>query len=717
MNLDWLLVTPDFGRSDAWHFSFVTKFLLGISLHQNKLPIWNSTMGAGFPLIGEGQIGAFYLPNILLFRLFDPVIAYNLALILAMVMLGWGMYLWLRLMHYKPLPSLFAAATLTLSGMVITQLPHIALIQGFSLFPWIAAVTVLLSQKKTTVILSLWAILVSQQLLAGFPQASFITVLFVSCYYLWLIKDHQTKLSDIVWYAVAALLSLGLSAIQLFPSWEFLSQSSVAGGLDPQTASYFSYPLKHILTLIAPFALGNPKVGSYPAFTDFDGSIFWENVGGIGLLPIVLFIALIILSLGRPPKQGSTLFFIATTLFSLLLMLGKYSPLYLIYSFFPFNLFRVPSRFIWIFIPSILLLATEAWTKLWQISKYKTFIRTSLIAAAVTNTVFLLYSWYPYHAIEPASEWLTPPPSVRFVKSEEGRVITIGAEAVHNRIFLSDGWTTPGSYQFLRNALAPDINALWNVPSAQVYAGRFLRRPTIFDELLAQHLTADENAATVSATGKKLLDLLSVKTILTALPLTHAGLVEAESWENSGQRITAWTNPNPLARVYLATQPVVATTKEQAFMAITSDNFIPGKSVIVEQPVTLEPPPNERRARVTILPQEKETELTIRIEQSMTRTVLVITDTYYPGWVATIDGNKAPIFPVNIRQMGILIPAGDHDVQLNFIPSSLLQGAAVSSVTFVFLIGLMVFPFFSAAVRTHQATPWRARHHPRNHDR
>ncbi len=730
-----LLVTPDFGRSDSWHFSVITKFLLGKSLHQGELPLWTSTMGAGFPLIGEGQIGAFYLPNLIFFRLFDPVGAYNLALVLAVLTLGWGMYVWLRVMRYSSVPSLFAAITLSLSGMVMAQLPHIALLQGFSLLPWIAAATLLLSRSirreiprsrfagnfATTKTIGLWAILVSQQLLAGFPQASFVTVLFVSCYYVWLMKDHPDKRTSIGWYAIAAVLSLGLSAIQLFPSWEFLSQSNAAGGLDPQIASYFSYPLKHLITLLFPFALGSPKDASYPAFTKFDGSIFWENVGGIGLFPVALLLSLFLYKervrtyFTRKVKSYSHLFFfLSVMLVSLLLMLGKYSPLYLIYSFFPFNLFRVPSRFIWILIPAILVLATEAWTKLWHTPKYAFFTRVALVGLAAYNSVFLINAWYSYHAIEPAILWLEAPVSIDTLKQRGGRVLTVGAEAAHNRIFLDKGWTTPGSYLPLKNALAPDSNALWGVPSAQVYAGRFLRRPGLLDELLAAHLTADEQNATLSATGKKLLDMLSVKTILAALPLTQTGLVEFASWTSGDQTITAWQNPTSLPRAYLATQPIVATTKEEAFAAIARDNFTPGQSVIVEQSTPIEQP-NSTHGRVTLLPQTKETELVIRVEQNMTRMILVITDTYYPGWIAEVDGNNSPVFPVNIRQMGILVPAGDHEVRLTFTPISLFWGALVSGGTLALLIALTAFPLVSAHSRTHQEVPLPGPHRPRNH--
>ncbi|MBI4066671.1 hypothetical protein HY411_03055, partial [Candidatus Gottesmanbacteria bacterium] len=98
-----LLVTPDSGRSDAWHFSFATKFALAQSLSQGKLPLWEPRMGGGFPLFSEGQVGALFLPNLLLFKFIeDPVIAYNLSYVLIFLTLGCGMYLWLRIIGCRP---------------------------------------------------------------------------------------------------------------------------------------------------------------------------------------------------------------------------------------------------------------------------------------------------------------------------------------------------------------------------------------------------------------------------------------------------------------------------------------------------------------------------------------------------------------------------------------------------------------------------------------
>src|SRR5260221_10305047 len=83
-----LLVTPDFGRSDAWHSSFASKFLLSQALKHWHLPLWSPLVGAGYPVFAEGLVGALFLPHILLFTLLDVVLAYNISMVLYVFLAG-----------------------------------------------------------------------------------------------------------------------------------------------------------------------------------------------------------------------------------------------------------------------------------------------------------------------------------------------------------------------------------------------------------------------------------------------------------------------------------------------------------------------------------------------------------------------------------------------------------------------------------------------------
>ncbi|MCU0303558.1 MAG: YfhO family protein [Thermoanaerobaculales bacterium] len=48
--------------------------------------------------------------------------------------------------------------------------------------------------------------------------------------------------------------------------------------------------------------------------------------------------------------------------------------------------------------------------------------------------------------------------------------------------------------------------------------------------------------------------------------------------------------------------------------------------------------------------------------------ILVVSDTYTPGWRATVDGEAAAIFPVDVAFRGIAVPPGDREVVLGYSP-------------------------------------------------
>ena len=51
--------------------------------------------------------------------------------------------------------------------------------------------------------------------------------------------------------------------------------------------------------------------------------------------------------------------------------------------------------------------------------------------------------------------------------------------------------------------------------------------------------------------------------------------------------------------------------------------------------------------------------------------MLALHETWYPGWVAEIDGRKAPVLRADVLFRGVEVPAGRHDVVFRFAPFSL----------------------------------------------
>jgi hypothetical protein len=69
---------------------------------------------------------------------------------------------------------------------------------------------------------------------------------------------------------------------------------------------------------------------------------------------------------------------------------------------------------------------------------------------------------------------------------------------------------------------------------------------------------------------------------------------------------------------------------------------------------------------------------------------VVLADTFYPGWTATIDGVATPIHPANLLFRSVYVPAGRHRIVFEYRPGSFrvgvalaIVGLAVSGVLFV----------------------------------
>jgi uncharacterized membrane protein YfhO len=67
------------------------------------------------------------------------------------------------------------------------------------------------------------------------------------------------------------------------------------------------------------------------------------------------------------------------------------------------------------------------------------------------------------------------------------------------------------------------------------------------------------------------------------------------------------------------------------------------------------------------------------------RALLVLADTWFPGWHAKVDGRDAPIVRTDQLLRGVVIPSGTHSVEFVYRPLSWRIGWIVSLLTAVAL--------------------------------
>src|SRR5208282_5531964 len=75
--------------------------------------------------------------------------------------------------------------------------------------------------------------------------------------------------------------------------------------------------------------------------------------------------------------------------------------------------------------------------------------------------------------------------------------------------------------------------------------------------------------------------------------------------------------------------------------------------------------------------------------------LLVIAESYHPGWQCTIDGARQRVYRVNGDFLGCVVEPGNSEIRLEFHPDSLFRGRLVTLAG----LGLIGFCLFSGAAR------------------
>jgi uncharacterized membrane protein YfhO len=69
----------------------------------------------------------------------------------------------------------------------------------------------------------------------------------------------------------------------------------------------------------------------------------------------------------------------------------------------------------------------------------------------------------------------------------------------------------------------------------------------------------------------------------------------------------------------------------------------------------------------------------IRLQVEAARpALLVVAESWYPGWEARLDGQPTTLFRANYLSQGVLVPGGTHTVELDYHPVSFVYGAIAS---------------------------------------
>jgi hypothetical protein len=216
---------------------------------------------------------------------------------------------------------------------------------------------------------------------------------------------------------------------------------------------------------------------------------------------------------------------------------------------------------------------------------------------------------------------------------------------------------------------------------------------------------------TPSILATHLIDLYGVKYITSVTPLedNKFELVYANLEGLDGKRedllkentIKLYKNRNPLPRAWLAKDYKVMDP-EAMLSKMTSREFRPGEEVLLEEDPEW---PNPTAAPITkrelgelnvrkplIGPQKvqmmSETNNRLNFQvNAKENSLLVLSDTYYPGWNAFVDGKETKIYRADYAFRAIPLNGGTHRVEFTYDPISLKLGVGG---TFMGIIGCVV---------------------------
>jgi hypothetical protein len=162
----------------------------------------------------------------------------------------------------------------------------------------------------------------------------------------------------------------------------------------------------------------------------------------------------------------------------------------------------------------------------------------------------------------------------------------------------------------------------------------------------------------------------------------------------SVRHVQVFENPDavPLVSFLPASALQVIENEDDQLKGITSAAFDGKRAVIVPQKIdqfrgTRGAPAARSIASVT--QSSNQISLLTAAEQDG---LVYFNESYYPGWVAEVDGVKTPVVRANYAFMAVPVSQGYHTVRFKFEPAPFRLGGVLSGATALLLAGVFAMP-------------------------
>jgi hypothetical protein len=524
--------------------------------------------------------------------------------------------------------------------------------------------------------------------------------------------------------ALIVLAGVGGAAMALLPAWE-MAQHTGRGQLAYEEATRYSLPPKALLGLLAPGFYGRGQVA-------FWGDWDRVEVGYVGVSTLV-FAALGILLLGAnwavaaspswlatrlpgvrtklwPRRARSRVpalpgaFFILLAGAGFVLAMGRYTPAYwLLYRFVPtFDQLRVPARMI---VLADLGLAALAAYGLHRMPETRLSLWVGLVSVVTGGVVLALglgqARMVPYDRIDQAKEsvivaaallglsgtlmWLVH--RIRWSAWLMPLVLAADLIALGSMLEIEPNDPTLGyGHEDVVAFLRQDSNLYriessparaWQPDAALVHG--LYDIDGVFNPLGIAPYHAYRWAC--GGRGSPLHNLMGVKYVLADKddPPGDERLVPVYV---GNPEIDVFLNTRALPMAILVHDAQVVHDHEAAWQAVHAPGFDPTRVVVLEEEHASDGSgATGEGGRIEYIRYDL-SEIQLAVDMPAGGW-LVLSEVYYPGWRATVDGEQVDVLRANYTFRAIPLSAGEHLVRTWFAPWTWHVGLAVSGVTWM----------------------------------
>jgi len=345
------------GGDHAW-INLPLKAVTRSAFAQGAIPLWNKALSCGTPHLAQGEAGVFYPGNLLIYTPIDLLRAYGWTMLGHIVVLGWATYALIRSYRCRPHVAAIFAGLMMLAPYVLYNLPTSNVLQAFWSIPVVFLCGEWARRGSPLTAGVAGGLVLGQQLLLGRPAI---------LVYVWLtlgvVAAVQIALAERPWRitarmatfaGIALALGVGIAAVQLAPTLEFLPMSSRGGGLESdftEAGGWLRVTRLFALFLFPTFPVDPGRYAAYHTSNPY-----------LGIVPLALMV-LALAGVGR--RRGRVLPLAVGAVFSLALAIGPGVPVVrALWSLPPLSLLRYPGRALPVFLCLGFLLAALAWESL-----------------------------------------------------------------------------------------------------------------------------------------------------------------------------------------------------------------------------------------------------------------------------------------------------------------------------------------------------------------